>query len=251
MYLSHCARSEKVCSDHSFVQVDLFKNHPPLFLLGCQLFDLFDVNVFVGHNALVDLPKVASTQPVSESQISHSPLFTDASADWIQDIEICDAEKWARTCAKKIPNALHCSIDVDVGKENDAVYNAFLLLLTANIQHRKAIRLHSCGMCWNLTASLESPCQLGCKAIVVARSDPNTVTVGRKKAGDAPASVVLAFCIELLTEYRPLARTSVQAASHDVCNVRRLCLCMRRTECTCAQNGLPVQLGSPPRLHVS
>ena len=58
--------------------------------------------------------------------------------------------------------------------------------------------------------------------MVLAKSDPNVLTVGWRKEGETVASTLLAFWIELLTEYKPPATTSDQAASHLICEARRL-----------------------------
>jgi len=44
-----------------------------------------------------------------------------------------------------------------------------------------------------LTVSLAKPCQLGCRAIVLARSDPKVLTVGCKNEGETVANTLLAF----------------------------------------------------------
>lgn len=46
---------------------------------------------------------------------------------------------------------------------------------------------------WKLTASLDRPCQLGCNAMVLAKSDPSVLTVGWRKEGETVASTLLAF----------------------------------------------------------
>ena len=57
----------------------------------------------------------------------------------------------------------------------------------------KVSSLH--GMHWKaiLTVSLAKPCQLGCRAIVLARSDPKVLTVGCKNEGETVANTLLAF----------------------------------------------------------
>ena len=58
-YLGHGTRSQKICSNLHFVQVDLLEYDAALLLLGCQLLHLLDVNVLIGYDALVDLTEVA------------------------------------------------------------------------------------------------------------------------------------------------------------------------------------------------
>ncbi len=71
------------------------------------------------------------------------------------------------------------------------------ILLLAQKHHGcdagKVSSLH--GMHWNaiLTVSLAKPCQLGCRAIVLARSEPKVLTVGCKNEGETVASTLLAF----------------------------------------------------------
>lgn len=105
-HLGHCTTPQEVCSHFHFVQVHFFQHYPPLLLLCGELSDLLQLNVFVGYNPLIDLTKIATTQSVSEAQVCHAPLFTCAPAHRVENIEVCDAKKWAGSGAEEVPDAL-------------------------------------------------------------------------------------------------------------------------------------------------
>ena len=120
----------------------------------------------------------------------------------------------------------------------------------------KCLHVHD-DLIWDVmaalpTASLDKPCHVGCNAMVVARSEPTMLTVGCRNAGETVDRTLVAFWIELLNVYKPVATTSVTAASHLTPRyflVQVLyCLAPGRGV---AWNDLPVQLGVDPLLQVS